>query len=489
MAVFDGGVDASSPIWQGKVISKQLGTVTGSLTAQRHGALVTSAMLYGHLDGMTLPEPANIEITHYTSIPQAGYEHDVQMYWLLDTMKREIERGDFEVVLLCVGPDLIVADDYVDRWTSVIDQLAFEQDVLFVIAAGNNGALDPGLNRILVPADTANGIAVGASATQHRARRAPYSARGPGRSSYQIRPSGIAFGGSEAERFIAVDNDGEALAFQGTSCAAPLVVHGLAKAAARLGLQYRSALTLRCCAIHFAAPAPKSRSNEEGYGYLPHEYPLLDDTEPNCVHVLYQGEAQRNRIEALPLPLPSCACAPLKLRITLISVSDVNSHDAGDYAGAGFDVTLRPDSRLHSYTLSRPGESEHVVRNVSDDDLERCQELHEKGYRKSGRADSENWTVRNKHENVRRGDGKWESVQVITHGFKKNPHKPVIELEHLSRLDGRLTAEESPLKWTMLVTLQGAANANLYDEVVQEFPTLQPLPEHGPESDGGFVEV
>jgi hypothetical protein len=45
VAVFDGGVDANSPYWAGRVKNITVGTVDPDSVAQRHGALVTSAML------------------------------------------------------------------------------------------------------------------------------------------------------------------------------------------------------------------------------------------------------------------------------------------------------------------------------------------------------------------------------------------------------------------------------------------------------------
>lgn len=470
VAVFDGGVADASPVWQGKVVEKVLGELLHNVAARQHGELVTSAMIYGHLDSMTLPSPANIHVTHYAAVPQASCDPDLQMYWLLDAMKKAIVAENFEVVLVCVGPDLIVADDYVDRWTSTIDQLAFEQDILFVIAAGNNGKLSSGLNRILVPADTANGIAIGASETRQKIRRAPDSPVGPGRSEYQIRPSGVAYGGSSGDPFIAVDSTGQALAFHGTSCAAALVVHGLARAAAQLGIEHRSARTLRCCAIHFARPAREKQANEEGYGYLPHEYPYIADTAPNTVHVLYEGETGRKDIAVLPIPLPKGVSAPLKMRITLVSSSNVNSSEAGDYVNAGLNTKLRPDARRYDFRLA--GEK---TERVSLTNRRLCKDLIDAGYRRSPRPAAENWTFRNKREDTLRGEGKWESVQVIAHDFKKTPFEPVIDLEHLSRQSGALTSSSPPLKWSMLVTLECAEGINLYDAVTAQFWQLQPL--------------
>lgn len=475
VAVFDGGVDADREVWQGRVTGGEIGSPVPNGDSRAHGALVTSAMLYGHLAGThVLPPPANLNITHYTAIPQAGREYDLQMYWLLDTIEKVVRDNDFDVVLVCIGPDLIVIDDHIDRWTSTIDRLSFEHDVLFVVAAGNNGELDATarMNRILVPADTVNGLAVGATDSPSGTTSASYSAKGPGRTRGQVLPTGMAFGGSEAEPFIAVDNDGALLLFQGTSCAAPLVVHGLARAAERLGLKYRTPTVLRCCAIHFADTTRGQNPDHVGYGHLPSDYPQIDYSDAHTAHVLYQGQTTRGEVDVLAVPMPDEMPAPVDLRITVVSTSEINSTDAGDYVGAGLDITFRPDTTLYTFkspTDENDKRSLSVTRNA-----EAVAELEAEGWKRSAQPDSKSWTVQSKTEASRRAEGKWESVQVINHRLTTPMVRPRIELQHLSRQRAVLTSGTPPLKWTMLVTLVCPVGTDLYQAVQTQYPSLEP---------------
>ncbi|MEZ0362862.1 S8 family serine peptidase [Mycobacterium sp. pUA109] len=474
VAVFDGGVDADRDVWQGRVVGCEIGSPVAHGNSRAHGALVTSAMLYGHLTGQVLPPPANLDITHYAAIPQEGREHDLQMYWLLDTMEKVIRSNDFDIVLVCIGPDLIVTDDHVDRWTSTIDQLSFEEDVLFVVAAGNNGELDATtrMNRVLVPADTVNGIAVGATDNPTGTTRASYSPTGPGRTSAQILPTGVAFGGAESEPFIAVDNDATPLLFQGTSCAAPLVVHGLANAATRLGLEYRTPTVLRCCAIHFADRARGQDPDHVGYGHLPSDYPEIDYTAAHVVHVLYEGQTTRGEVDVMAIPMPDGMAAPVNLRITVVSTSEVNPSDAGDYVGAGLNITLRPDTTV--YTFTSPIDDKERKSLSLTRDMHKVAELEAVGWKRSAQPDTKSWTVQSKTEANRRASGKWESVQVINHKLTTAMVGPRIELQHLSRQRAVLTRGTPPLKWTMLVTLECPPGTELYQSVRAQFPTLQP---------------
>jgi hypothetical protein len=475
VAVFDGGVDADSPVWQGRVTGCEIGCPAPIPDSSAHGALVTSAMLYGHLGGShVLPPPANLDITHYTAIPQSGREHDLQMYWLLDTMAKVLRDNDFDVVLVCIGPDLLVTDDHIDRWTSTIDQLWFEHDVLFVVAAGNNGELDAAsrMNRILVPADTVNGLAVGATDRPTGTAGASYSAKGPGRTRGQIVPTGVAFGGSRSEPFVAVDNDGTRLLFQGTSCAAPLVVNGLAKAATRLGLKYRTATVLKCCAIHFADTARGQNPDDVGYGHLPSDYPQIDYSEAHIAHVLFEGCTARDATDVYSVPMPDGMPPRADLRITVVSTSEVNSGDAGDYTAAGLVITLRPDATL--YTFTSPTD-EKTTRSLSlTRDAQTVAALQAEGWTRAEHPVSKSWTVHNKTEAELRARGKWESAQVITHQVRTPMVEPRIELKHLSRQDAQLTAATPPLQWTMLISLTGPPGTELNQTVQVQFPSLQP---------------
>lgn len=475
VAVFDGGVCADSPVWQGRVTECEIGSPAPTADSRAHGALVTSALLYGHLGGgQVLPPPANMDITHYTAIPQSGREYDLQMYWLLDTMAKVVRDNDFDVVLVCTGPDLIVTDDHIDRWTSTIDQLSFDHDVLFVVAAGNNGELDAAtrMNRILVPADTVNGLTVGATDSPTGTTGASYSAKGPGRTRGQILPTGVAFGGSRSEPFVAVGDDGAPLLFSGTSCAAPLFVHGLARAATRLGIKHRTATVLKCCAIHFADTVRGQNPDEVGYGHLPLDYPEIDYTESHIAHVLFEGSTARDAIAGYSVPMPEGMPAPVDLRITVVSTSEVNSADAGDYTAAGLVITLRPDATLFSFTSPLDAK---VVRKLSmTRDAQTVASLLAQGWKKSEQPVSQSWTVHNKTEAELRARGKWESEQVIVHRLQTPMVEPRIELQHLSRQDAQLTAATPPLQWTMLISLTCPPGTKLNQTVQAEFPTLQP---------------
>lgn len=476
VAVFDGGVDEGQAVWAGKVRTITVGNLQADVYAQRHGALVTSALLYGNADAAALPAPANVNVDHYAVVPQTGPISDLQMYWLLDIIQDQVTGGNYDVVALCVAPDQIVDDDHVDRWTSTIDTLSHRENVLFVVAAGNNGEqpAGPQLNRILVPADATNALAVGAATRlMPKAKRAAYSAVGPGRPVAQVRPTGVAFGGTDTDPFFATDNDGAKLASQGTSCATPFTVHGLADLNDRVGHDNIDPVTLRAFAIHFAHPCARGENpNTVGYGHFRTHYDVVTSCLPQQAHVLYRGTIDRDEFIPLAIPMPNDIPGRVRLRYTLVTSTQVAESDPIDYTKSGLEVTLRPHSRI--FNFSKNGKSRKL--NLLTDSAQ-ASALMQDGYVPSGEPVTLSLDSRPRTEAVLRAEGKWDSVRVGERRFQKDGslYEPRIELSHLARDQGVLVGDVPALDWALLVTLEAQAGVDLHEAVRLGYPVLSTL--------------
>jgi hypothetical protein len=475
IAVFDGGVDEASPYWQGRVRSPYVGNIVPDVDAQQHGAVVTSAIVYGHIDGATLPEPANVEITHFTTLPQHGLVNDLDMYWLLDVIEDQVRAGNFDVVTVCAAPERAVTDDPVHRWTSTLDNLSHEKGVLFVVAAGNNGAQPDalGLSRIQVPGDASNALAVGAAdEPTPAAARALYSAIGPGRAGAAIRPSGIAFGGTDDIPFIAVDNDGTPIAAQGTSCAAPLVTRSLADLATRIGRSRISPVTMRAFALHFATECDGHELREVGHGRFVDDYAFLLDGPPNEAHILYQGTIARTEFIPLTMPVPDQRSGKLEIAYTLVTSTATEPADSVDYNKAGLEVTFRPHTLR--YSLKNGNRTK-----TADAGTPQFAGLLASGWRPSAEPKSASIGVAGQSEVQLRDAGKWDSVRMGRHSYtqsQKTVFRPRIDLSHLARESGSLAGNPPDLDWALLVTLRAGSSVNLYDDVRTQYKVLTMLP-------------
>jgi hypothetical protein len=476
VAVFDGGVDDTSPYWHDRVRNLIVGTINPHSVFSQHGALVTSSLLYGHLDSPTLPD-------HYETVPQAGQALDYGMYWLLDVIERQLndDATDYDVVTICVAPQKFISDHTIDRWTSTLDRLAYEREVLFVVAAGNNGDAITSFNRILVPADAANVLGVGAASTTARpSERASYSPVGPGRPGAEIRPTGLAFGGATTEPFIAVDNDGTALHFIGTSCAAPLVTNSLADLATRIGRARLTPEAMRAFAIHFAEPCKKgSLLTEAGHGHFRGDYEFLENTPPNEAHVLYRGTIARNELVSLPLPVPDGHTGSLKVSFTLVTTTAINADDTVDYTKAGLETKFRPHA--HRYLFKKEGQKDQRVDTQAEPD--RARRLLTDGYQPSSEPLTDSIMTRLKDsdhsEAALRQEGKWDSVRVGAHRYihaQKSLYRPRLDISHLAREGGTLAYNTDDLDWALLVSLTATRGIPLYDQVRSQYEVLTVLP-------------
>jgi hypothetical protein len=130
-----------------------------------------------------------------------------ELYEVLERIQTVLSQQRYHLVNLSLGPILPIDDDDVHAWTAVIDELLATRDTLATIAVGNTGESDAaaGLNRIEVPADCVNALAIGACDSQDAGwQRATYSSIGPGRSPGLIKPDFVAFGGSLARPFLVI---------------------------------------------------------------------------------------------------------------------------------------------------------------------------------------------------------------------------------------------------------------------------------------------
>jgi len=197
-AIFDGGVHRQALLDHVHVMD-----CTGEPEdddGARHGTAVTGAVAYGLAEADEhVARPAS-NIDHYRIYPTPGGSRDIYIYSVLDEIERVLTATPYPIVNLSLGPDVCVEDhSEPNRWTSTLDRISYEHDVLFVTAAGNNGSEDAatGLNRVQSPADMANGVSVGACGTADGPlwERTAYSAIGPGRAGSQVQPNGVQFGG------------------------------------------------------------------------------------------------------------------------------------------------------------------------------------------------------------------------------------------------------------------------------------------------------
>lgn len=482
VAVFDGGVDTARR--NGALFAIPTRDLTPEPPDQAeldHGTGVTGAVLYGLVEpGQQAPTPP-LPVESYRVLPAPHIPDDLAGYWVLDRIKEEVEAKGHRIVNLSLGPTLAVEDDMEpNRWTSELDQLAWEKDVLFVVAAGNNGDEDrtTGLHRVQVPADMANGVAVGACDAPDPETpwsRAQYSSMGPGRHGARVQPLGVQFGGSENRLFNVIRADGTFLEAAGTSFAAPVATHAFADLVTRLPRVNSS--VLRAFATHFAE-RPRSHvklRDEVGYGRLPLSFEGLLNCASAEAHVLYVDEIERGDLLGYEIPVPDFGDSRVHLQVTLAYASPVDPTQTTEYTSASLDLVLRPHHRHHAFIPPKGVDGKKQTLDIGG---EEARLLLTQGWSPSQEPVTKTMTAAQggASEVQLRESGKWETVRHYRVSLKPGEAElPRLELSYVARRSGALDNSPTKIPFALLVSIvDDSGKIDVYDSIRTRFTALRP---------------
>ena len=454
VAIFDGGVPENHPLTQWVVPREARGMKPPTDEYLTHGVGVTSAALFGHIDPQEpLPQPYTC-IDHHRVLDDAPGQDPHELYEVLARIENILSSEEYDFISLSLGPRLPIQDDDVHAWTAVLDDRLSRVSSLAMIAVGNDGEGDTllGLDRVQVPSDCVNALAIGAcDSPGENWKRAPYSSKGPGRSPGIIKPDLVDFGGEFSRPFVVVAPDLQpALTTTGgTSFATPSVMRLATGVRAHFGTNIGH-LAIRALLVHTCNKGKHDRK-EIGWGRVArslNDIVLCDD---DTVRVVYQGEISPAKYVRAAIPMPG---GPLEgyvsIRATICYKSQTDPHHPGNYTRAGLEVTFRP----HDDRFSRDGQ------------------LHPNSARFFGTS------LPGATENeLRRDAWKWENC--LHSAMRKRGsslQNPCFDIHYNARLEGRNFSPDENLKYAMIVTVQAKGTDDLYNRILRRYATqLEPL--------------
>ena len=450
VAIFDGGLPDLHPLTSWATPFDTTGVGKPEDDYLRHGTHVTSAFLFGHIDPIK-PLPRPYALVHHYRVLDGGLGQDPhELYEVLERIDAVLSSTHYEFINISLGPNLPIEDDDVHAWTAVLDERLARGTTLATVAVGNDGEGDAilGFNRIQVPSDSVNALAIGACDSPDTPwQRAAYSSIGPGRSPGIVKPDLVSFGGSLQRPFLVVSHNGNPGfdATGGTSFAAPSALRMAAGIRAHIGPDL-GALAIRTLLIHSAETA-EHPVEEIGRGRVA---ATLDDIlvcDDDTIRVVYQGTISPARYIRAPVPLPTGAI-PGKVRIaaTLCYATAVDPHHPGNYTRAGLEVSFRPHdgrrknpTQIHADTKSFFGSAQS---GITEDAL-------------------------------RRDSWKWEnSLHAEATHQGRTLSNPVFDIHYNSRLEGRNFAPDHELAYAVVVTVQARQVPDLYAQVVRRYGTI-----------------
>ncbi|MFN3607444.1 MAG: S8 family peptidase [Hyphomonas sp.] len=453
-AIFDGGLPDNHPLtpWARPVDGPNLGPAHTEFL--KHGTAVTSAFLFGHIDPtQPLPRPYS-NVDHYRVLDNEPGQNPHELFDVLDRIDRVLSDIDYDFVNLSLGPRLPIEDDDVHAWTAVLDDRFARTNTLAAIAVGNDGDGDAtlGLNRIQVPADCVNALAIGACDTPDAGwRRAPYSSVGPGRSPGLMKPDLVDFGGSIQRPFLVVGQGDQPTldSTGGTSFATPSTLRLGAGVRAHFGSNL-SLLAIRALLIH-RAERGNQPAEEVGWGRISRSLEDIVICDDDTIRVVYQGTISPAKYIRAPIPLPVGEISGnAEITATICYKSQTDPHHPGNYTRAGLEVSFRPNDQK----FSRDNQVHPDTKSFF-------------GAANSGMTE----------EDLRRDAWKWENCLHASRRFRGSSlRNPCFDIHYNARLEGRNFAPTHSLPYALVVSVHAKHIADLYDQVVRRFSTqLEPL--------------
>ncbi len=453
VAIFDGGVPKDHPI--GKWVKPIEGQGVGESIPeyQKHGVAVTSSFLFGHIDPTKPINRPYAEVDHYRVLDTAP-GNPYELYEVLGRIDKVLVEKDYDLINLSIGPQWPIQDDDVHAWTAVLDDRLSRGSTLATIAVGNDGEADARaeLNRIQVPADCVNALAVGACDSPATPwQRCTYSSVGPGRSPGLVKPDFVEFGGCLQRPFITL-SDGTVIALEateGTSFSAPSVLRLAAGVRAHFGADL-STLAIRALLVHTTETC-QFACEDVGRGRIARSVQDIVLCDDDTIRVVYQDAIEPTRYIRAPIPVPS-SVLPGKVLVTatLCFPTGVDPHHPSNYTRAGLEPTFRPhdlkrksSKQIHADTKSFFGKAN---KGLMEDEL-------------------------------RRDAWKWENCLHGAVSFMgKSLHNPVFDIHYNARLAGRDHAPDEKLPFALVISVHAKQLSDLYDTIVRKYANvLEPL--------------
>ncbi len=454
VAILDGGVPEDHPLTQWILPCEMPDMEPATQELFSHGVGVSSAALFGSIDSSTTPQPPYTYVDHHRVIDETPGQDPHELYEVLDRIEHILSTQEYDFISLSLGPRLPIQDDDVHAWTAILDDRLSRNSTLAVIAVGNDGEGDEilGLDRVQVPSDCVNAIAVGACDSPGDGwKRALYSSKGPGRSPGLVKPDLVEFGGVLDRPFVVVSPEKKlSLAtVGGTSYAAPSVLRLATGVRAHFGSKLDH-LAIRALLIHTSEDGNFDR-REVGWGRVARNLDDIVLCDDDTVRVVFQGEISPAKYIRAPIPVPN---APLtgnvSIKATVCYKSQTDPHHPGNYTRAGLELTFRPhdekysrDAQIHPDSASFFGSS----------------------------------TPGATEEELRRDAWKWENcLHANVTKRATSLSNPCFDIHYNARIEGRDFSPAEKLRYAMVVTIRAKHVTDLYNQVVRDYATrIEPL--------------
>ena len=263
----------------------------------RHGTAVSSIIVDGPKMNPWLDDGCGrFKVRHFGVAAGAQFSS----FTIIKLIKTIIESNkDIKVWNISLGSNQEINDNFISAEAAVLDQIQYENDVIFVVAGTNKSRED--VNKIGSPADSINSMVVNAVTKSGLSTK--YSRKGLALSFF-AKPDVSYYGGSE-EQYIQVCEPLGATFVAGTSFAAPWIARKLAYLIDILGLnrEIAKALIIDAARGWNDAPTPEEVALY-GHGIVPIKITDIIQTPEDEIRFLVTDVSEKWNTYNYHFPIP-----------------------------------------------------------------------------------------------------------------------------------------------------------------------------------------
>ncbi len=266
-----------------------------------HGTAVSSLIVDGPAANPRLDDGCGRFRVRHFGVATVG---SISQFHLMKAV-RDIVRShpDIRVWNLSLGAKYETQEDFISPEAAILDELQSECNVIFVVAATNSPDSRP--MRLGAPADTINGVSVGA--VNRKGVPTAYTRHGPVLNFF-VKPDVACFGGEGADGINVCTGSTQrwnsgAMKI-GTSFAAPWITRKLAYLIHRMGLARETAKALLIDSAVGWGKYPDPEWPRVGYGRVPVRIEDILHTAPDEIRFVIHAKTKAYRTSHYAIPVP-----------------------------------------------------------------------------------------------------------------------------------------------------------------------------------------
>lgn len=320
---------------------------------KRHGTEVTAIIVDGATFNPTLDDNCgNFKVRHFA----VATHNRIFISALMDSIRKIIEQNpDIHVWNLSLGAEDEIDDNYISPIASLLDELQYEHDIVFVVAGTNSNSGKS--KKIGSPADSINSIVV--NSVKKNNEPASYTRNGQVLSFFN-KPDICYYGGDTGEELISTDGIGTSYVM-GTSFAAPWIARKMSFLIDKLGLSREIAKALLIdSALSWSKEAKSIDSiQKKGYGVVPIKIEDVINSPKDEIKFTISGISEKYDTYNYNIPVPMDNDSfPFVSRATLCYYPKCNRNQGVDYTCTEMDIYFgRLDSKGRIKTINENRQS------------------------------------------------------------------------------------------------------------------------------------